>query len=78
MKINYTDYLKANGIEEIDPQRLIEMKNALIAALVKNGVHGRVSCKYYTDGTILVNIDGQYFNCFNSNSGKFFSGYVGD
>lgn len=77
MKIDYTDYLK-DKLRETDPAKLAVMKAALVKALAERGVHDHISAVYYADGNIKVNVDGEYYNIFNANTGKFFSGYVGD
>lgn len=77
MKINYTNYLRDKP-QETDPSKLAAMKAALIRALRKKGLHGHISCVYYIDGHVKVSIDGEYYSVFDSNTGRFFSGYVGD
>lgn len=37
-----------------------------------------VSCECYADGRVKVSVCGKYYNIFDTNTGKFFSGYVGD
>ena len=76
-KIDYTNYLRDKP-QETDPAKLAVMKTALVQALKARGVHGHISCKYFTDGVVEVSVDGQYYNLFDSNTGKFFSGYVGE
>ncbi len=78
MKIDYTEFLKKNRTEESDAQRKKAMFEKLRAALVKAGIHGRISATYYTDGNVRVSVNGEYFNIFNSDTEKWFSGYVGD
>lgn len=77
MKIDYTNYLKGKP-QETDPAKLTTMKAALAKTLKDRGVHGHISAVYYTDRNIKVSVNGEYYNVFNSNTGKFFSGYVGD
>lgn len=77
MKIDYTNYLRGKP-QETNPKKLTLMKTALVRALQERGIHGHISAVYYTDGNIKVNVDGEYYNVFNSNTGKFFSGSVGD
>ena len=54
------------------------MNAALTQALKENGHRGHISCVYYIDGCVKVSIDGEYYNIFDSTTGKFFSGYVGE
>ena len=76
-KINYTHYL-ADKPQETDPAKVEAMYSAVVKALKKLNVHGHISCVYYKNGCVKVSIDYQYYNVFDSNTGKFFSGYVGD
>lgn len=76
-KIDYTSHMKDKP-QETDQAKLVRMKDALVKALKGRDVHGHVSATYYTDGNILVRLDGEYYGVFNSNKGEFFSGYVGD
>lgn len=77
MKIDYTDFLKDKP-QETDTAKLSAMKASLVRALKERDIHGHISCVYYTDGNIKVCVNGKYYNVFNSITGKFFSGYVGD
>ncbi len=76
-KIDYANYLRDKP-QETDPAKLAAMKAALVRALKENGLHGHISCVYYIDGRVKVSIDGEYYSVFDSNTGRFFSGYVGD
>lgn len=76
-KINYTNYLR-NKTHETNRDKLVRMKTALVSALNARNVHGHISSKYYTDGCINVSVNGKYYGVFDSNTGAFFSGYVGD
>lgn len=76
-RIDYTNYL-GDKPQETDHAKLAAMKAALVQALKRNGVHGHISCKYFKDGVVEVSINGEYYNLFDSNTGKFFSGCVGD
>lgn len=77
-KIDYTNYLKGKP-QETDPEKISVMAYALFQALEKRGISfGDVQPTYYTDGRVLVCVNGQYYGVFDSNTGKFFSGYVGD
>ena len=77
MKIDYTNYLRDKP-QETNPAKLAAMKAALIQALRKKGLRGHISCVYYIDGRVKVSIDGEYYNIFDSTTGKFFSGCPGD
>lgn len=76
-KINYSGFLKDRP-QETDPAKLAVMKKALVKALQDRGVHGHISAVYYTDGRVKVSVNGEYYNVFDTNTGEFFSGYVGD
>lgn len=76
-KIDYTNFLSGRP-QETDPAKLSTMKAALVKALKERGVHGHISAVYYTDGRVNVSVNGEYYNVFDANTGKFFSGYVGD
>ena len=77
MKIDYTNFLRDKP-QETDTAKLTEMKASLVRALQKKGVHGHISCIYYADGRIRVAVGGAYYGIFDTNTGKFFSGFVGD
>lgn len=76
-RINYTDHMRWKP-QETDPAKLATMKNALVKALKDRGVHGHISATYYTDGNILVRLNGEFYGVFDCRKGEFFSGYVGD
>lgn len=76
-KINYTSFLDCRK-QETDPAKLALMKEALVKALKELGVRGHISAVYYTDGCVKVSVNGEYYNVFDANTGKFFSGFVGD
>lgn len=75
-KISYTNFLDGKP-QETDPAKLARMKAALVKVLKERGVHGRISAVYYIDGRVKVSVNGEYYNVFDVNTGKFFSGYVG-
>jgi hypothetical protein len=77
MKINYTNYMESKK-QENWREKLIAMKGSLVRALKAKGVHGHVSAQYYTDGVVSVSVNGEHYNMFDSVSGKWFSGFVGD
>ena len=76
-KINYTNYLW-NKSQETNPAKLSIMKEALVTDLKARNVHGHISAVYYTDGHIKVSVNSEYCGVFDTNTGKFFSGFVGD
>lgn len=76
-RIDYTSFLRDKP-QETDPAKLASMKWALVEALKERDVHGHISAAYYTDGNVLVRLDGEYYGVFDSRKGEFFSGYVGD
>jgi len=78
MKIVYTDYCNRNLEIEADKTKIEKMSSLLQAALIEQGVKGKVSATYYTDGNVKVEVDGKYYNMFNSVKNKFFSGNVGE
>lgn len=51
---------------------------SVVSALLANNIHGHIGCKYYADGCVSVSVNGEYYNMYNCNIGKFFSGFVGD
>lgn len=79
MKIDYTNYLRDKP-HETDPDRIGAMQNAVIHALASRGLSGAqfVKCDCFTDGCVRVEINGNYYGIFDSITGKFFSGSVGD
>ena len=76
-KINYTNFLRDKP-RETSPAKLAAMKDALVQALKARDVHGHISAVCYKDGCIHVSINGEYYGMFDSNTGSFFSGCVGD
>jgi hypothetical protein len=78
MKIDYTDYCNRNLEIETDKTKIEKMSTLLQAALIGQGVKGKISATYYTDGNVKVEVDGKYYNMFNSVKNKFFSGNVGE
>ena len=76
-KIDYTEFLGRKP-QETDPAKLAAMNDAVSKALTDRGVCGHISCEYYKDGHVLVYIDGKYYTVFDSKTGKFFSGFVGN
>lgn len=76
-RIDYTSYL-LDKPQETGPEKLEVMKKALVKALQARGVHGHVSAVYYTDGRVKASVNDAYYGVFDSNAGKFFSGFVGD
>lgn len=76
-RIDYTNYLRDKP-RETDPEKLAVMKKALVKALQARGVHGHVSAVYYSDGRVKASVNGAYYGVFDSNTGEFFSGFVGD
>lgn len=75
-KLDYTNFLKGKP-QETDPDKLAAMKEAVVKALKKRGVHGHISAVYYIDGNVKVEVDGAFYGVFDTNTGKFFSGSVG-
>lgn len=76
-KIDYTAYLQGKQ-RETDSKKIYDMYMILSSALNERGVHGKLSAVYYTDGCVKVDIDGQYYGMFDTNTEKFFSQCVGD
>lgn len=78
MKINYTSFLRDKP-HETDPEKISAMKDAVSQALLERDISpDGASCEYYADGRVKVKVNGEYYNIFDTNTGKFFSGYVGD
>lgn len=78
MKIDYTKYCEKELIEETDLTKQADMLISLKDALKAINFKGRIGATYYTDGTIKVILNGEYYNMFDANTGKFFGGFVGD
>lgn len=78
MKIDYTDYCKRNLKVETDKTKIEKMSTLLKTALEGKGVKGKISATYHTDGNVKVEVDGEYYNMFDSVNNKFFSGSVGE
>lgn len=78
MKIDYTDYCNRNLKIETDETKIEKMHTLLKNALIEQGVKGKISATYYTDGNVKVEVDGKYYNMFDSIKNKFFSGNVGE
>lgn len=76
-KINYSNYLLDKPLET-DPAKLAFMKAAVSQALEKRGVIGQAGCVCYANGCVMVRVGGEYYNIFDANTGKFFSGCAGD
>ncbi|MGL6219239.1 MAG: hypothetical protein ACRC36_14475 [Lacrimispora sphenoides] len=74
MKIDYTDYCNSNLEIETDKTKIEKMSTLLQAALIEQGVKGKIGATYYTDGNVKVEVDGQYYNMFDSINNKLFSG----
>lgn len=78
MKIDYTDYCNRNLKIETDEAKIEKMHTLLQNALIEQGVKGKINATYYTDGNVKVEVDGKYYNIFDSVKNKFFSGNVGE
>jgi len=78
MKIDYTNYCKDNLTVETNGSKIKAMFEILKVALISQGVKGKINATYYTDGNIKVEVNGQYYNMFDSMGNKFFSGYALD
>jgi len=76
--IDYTNYLRDKPLET-DTVKIYAMKKKLAQALKEQEIQFHdLSCEFYKDGCIRVTINGEYYYMFNSNTGMFFSGEVGD
>lgn len=78
MKIDYTEYCNRNLKVETDETKIEKMNTLLQNALIEQGVKGKINATYYTDGNVKVDVDGVYYNMFDSVNKKFFSGNVGE
>ncbi|MFV0238771.1 MAG: hypothetical protein ACK5H4_01855 [Lacrimispora sphenoides] len=78
MEIDYTDYCNRNLKVETDEANIEKMSTLLKTALIEQGIKGKISATYYTDGNVKVEVDGKYYNMFDSVNNKFFSGSVGE
>lgn len=78
MKIDYTDYCNRNLEIETDKSKIEKMHTLLENALIEQGVTGKISATYYTDGNVKVEVGGKYYNMFSSVKNKFFSSNVGE
>lgn len=78
-RIDYTNFLRDRP-RETDPAKIAAMRDAAVRALTDDkGIDPEtVSCECYADGRVKVSVCGKYCNIFDTNTGKFFSGYVGD
>lgn len=78
-RIDYINLLRSL-IRETDPAKIAAMREAAVRALTEDkGIDPEtVSCECYADGRVKVSVCGKYYNIFDTNTGKFFSGYVGD
>ncbi len=76
MKIDYSTYLRDKP-QETDPAEIGRMDAALNLALSKMDISGEISRTYYKDGRVKVCVNGEFYNVFDSRTGKFFSGYAG-
>ena len=79
MKIDYINFLRDRP-RETDPAKIAAMRDVAVRALTEDqGIEPEtVSCECYADGRVKVSVYGKYYNIFDTNTGKFFSGYVGD
>lgn len=79
MKIDYTNFLRDRP-RETDPAKIAAMRDAAVRDLTGDkGIDpDTVSCECYADGRVKVSVCGKYYNIFDTSTGKFFSGYVGD
>lgn len=78
MEIDYTDYCNRNLKVETDEANIEKMSTLLKTALIEQGINGKINATYYTDGNVKVEVDGKYYNMFNSVKNKFFNGNVGE
>lgn len=76
-KINYSRYMRDKPLET-NPTKLAFMQAAAARALESRGVIGQTQCVCYADGRVMVKAGGEYYGMFDANSGRFFSGCVGD
>lgn len=76
MKINYETYLSRRPMET-DPARLARMERSLRTAL-PSLCSRQYETRFYADGVIMVKERGEFAGCFNANTGRWFSGAVGD
>ena len=79
MKIDYINFLRDRP-RETDQAKIAAMRDAAVRALTEDQAiePETVSCECYADGRVKVSVCGKYYNIFDTNTGKFFSGYVGD
>lgn len=76
-KINYTNFLRDKPLET-DPGKSDAMEKAAAQAMADLGIFYGLDFVCYADGRVKVSVYGKYFNMFDTNAGKFFSGFVGD
>lgn len=76
-KINYTNFMKDKPLEK-DPEKIKYMERAAAAELADLGIFYGLNFVCYADGCVRVSVNGRYYNMFDSKTGRFFSGYVGD
>lgn len=77
-KINYAEYCRKRLTKETDTKKRETMNAALRKGLAERNIHGKIHAEYYTEGIVVVYLNGEYYNAFDANTGKWFSGSVGD
>lgn len=76
-KIDYTNFLRDKPLET-DPGKSDAMEKAAALAMADLGIFYGIDFVCYADGCVKISVNGKYFNMFDTNSGKFFSGCPGD
>lgn len=75
MKIDYTNFLRDKP-QETDPGKSDAMEKAAAQAMADLGIFCGLDFACYADGCVKISVNGKYFNMFDTNAGKFFSGCV--
>lgn len=78
MKIDYTNFLKANrSLSNMGQEEKQTVFNQIREAMKSASVKGKVEILYYEDGA-QVNLNGAFYGVWSYKSVAFFAGYVGD
>lgn len=77
MKIDYTNFLRDKPLE-MDQKKIAAMERAATNAPAFRHIFCGIDFVCYADGCVKITVSGKYYNMFDTKTGKFFSGFVGD
>lgn len=77
MKIDYTNFLRDKSLE-MDQKKIAAMERAAADELAFRHIFYGIDFVCYADGCVKITVSGKYYNMFDTKTGKFFSGCVGD